>query len=261
MIKFLNECIKCRGQLRTLFSFGLKAKILGTRLGVIWWIIDPLILMGVYYFLIGVVMKRGGDNYHFFVLSGVIVWQTFSRSLSQMTTAFRSNRQLIMSFSSPLSLYVITPALVNCFFFVLSMGIVVAFNLDAFSLVSLQLIPLLLVFFCFMIAIGFIFSCLNVYVRDTHLVVTYTLRVAFYASPVLYDVSMVANATSIPQWMKTAYSLNPMVFFITSFRDILIYGKGIALQEFAIVSVAVVCALQLSWLVFQYMRNSLPKMI
>jgi len=244
-----------------LFLLGLKTKIQGTKLGAVWWILDPLILMGVYYFVIGVVLKRGGPGYPFFVLAGVVVWQTLSKSLTQMTNAFQSNRQLIMSFSAPLSIYVIAPVLVNLFLFLLGLLVVMCFKLNVIGLVTLELIPLSILFMCFLIAVGLPLACINVHIPDTNLIVNYVLKVAFFATPVLYEVSRITESHVIPQWFKTIYVVNPIVFFINGFRDILLYGRGVSLHDALLNCIVVVIILELSWQFFKRSRNNLPKMI
>ncbi len=72
----------------------------------------------------------------------------------------------------------------------------------------------------FVTGVGLILSVLNVYFRDLQYLVGIGLQLWFYATPIIYPISKVQDA-NLPEWMKIAYSANPMVGFVGVFRDLL----------------------------------------
>ena len=60
----------------------LRAEAERTYLGVVWWFLDPLIHISIYYFVFSVIMSRGTENFIAFLAVGVIVWRWFVCSSS-----------------------------------------------------------------------------------------------------------------------------------------------------------------------------------
>ncbi|MCD8503279.1 MAG: ABC transporter permease, partial [Bacillaceae bacterium] len=66
MRNYINEMIKRKDLLIHLVMSGLKAEHRNSYLGYFWWLLDPLLNVGVYYFLMVVVLGRWGEGYQFF---------------------------------------------------------------------------------------------------------------------------------------------------------------------------------------------------
>jgi ABC-type polysaccharide/polyol phosphate export permease len=73
----------------------------------------------------------------------------------------------------------------------------------------------------FVTGFGLMLAVLNVYFRDLTYLVGIGLQLWFYATPIIYPVTLVTNSGSIPQWGKTLYQLNPMYGFVSIFRSML----------------------------------------
>lgn len=116
MVKVLKDIRDNLQALHIQFFVTLKTTVATTRLGALWWILDPLILMLLYTFVVKIVFDRGGPNYHLFALCGIVTWQSFSRSVNLCSTALTKNSQLIKQTSLPMHLYVLLPPMVQSFF-------------------------------------------------------------------------------------------------------------------------------------------------
>ena len=66
MISFFHSLYRFRHALRIQIWVDLKTSVATTRLGVLWWILDPLLLMAIYYFIVMKVFNRGGEGVPFF---------------------------------------------------------------------------------------------------------------------------------------------------------------------------------------------------
>jgi len=229
----------------------LKVNVSSTRLGYLWWIIDPLVLMGVYYFVIGVIFQRGGENYHLFILTGIVLFQFFSRSVTGSMSAILSNKALIKQVNLPLVLYVVAPVAVRGFFAVIGIILALLMSFNHIGIHTIFVILLVILMAIFSLSISLILSALNVFVRDTSKLVTYFIRVLFFLSPILYPASKVYQAEGISDAFKTIYAMNPLNIIIESARRIVLEGAMIDLFQIAVLSVLLLLGLQFSLVFFR----------
>lgn len=225
MFQAFNDIRRNRHALRIQFSVTLKTTVANTKLGVFWWILDPLILMLLYTFVVKIVFNRGGPGYHLFALCGIVTWQCFARSVNLSATALSRNAQLIKQTNLPMHLYVILPPMVQSFFFLIGLTIVAVWNRSAIGWHTLAIFLLLLPMILIPYALGLFLSILTVKVPDVGKVVPYLLRLGFYMSPILYPPERIYELIDIPPLFKSIYALNPMVHIITAVRDLLFYGR------------------------------------
>ncbi|MEZ4551238.1 MAG: hypothetical protein R2874_12355, partial [Desulfobacterales bacterium] len=134
MLQFGRELKANRHALRSQFYVNTKTTVATTRLGLLWWILDPLLLMLIYYFVVKVVFDRGGPNYHLFALCGIVTWQSFSRSITLCTSALTNNAGLIKQAAVPMVIYVIISPLVQAFFYLIGLAIIMIWNWPAIGL-------------------------------------------------------------------------------------------------------------------------------
>jgi len=225
MNKYIDNIYSYKNALATLTRVNIKKTVSSSRLGWLWWLIDPLILMLIYYFMVKVIFQRGGENYHLFILCGIIIWQSFARIINTNTKALLSNRGLIRQVVIPYEILLSVPAFVQVFFIMIGAIIVMLLNHQNIGMHSLAVIPLTILVGLFGTALGLFLSVFQVYIRDTAEFVRYAVRAGFFLSPVLYPPSRVMESDAIPAFVKTIYTLNPMVWIITAYRDVLLYGQ------------------------------------
>src|SRR5690554_5151984 len=93
MKKYLQEMAKRKDLLYYLVKTGLKAEHRNSYLGYFWWLLDPLLNVLVYYFLVVIILNRGGENYAVFLVIGLVVWRMISSTVN-------SSARSIMRYSS-----------------------------------------------------------------------------------------------------------------------------------------------------------------
>ncbi len=73
------------------------------RLGILWELLNPLLLAAVYYFAFGVLLgtKKDSENFLGFLLCGVLSWQFIARSIRQGSSSLSANRALLRSLHFP----------------------------------------------------------------------------------------------------------------------------------------------------------------
>ena len=230
-----------------------------TRLGILWWILDPLLLMLIYYFVVKMVFDRGGPDYHLFALCGIVTWQSFARSINLSTSSLVRSAPLIKQASLPMVLYVVMSPVVQAFFYAIGLGIIMIWNNDAVGLHTLAVIFPVFLLILMTFAAGLFLSIFEVYIRDTGKFITYVLRFGFYVSPILYSPDRIAQIQSIPEYAKSLYFANPMVHFITAIRELLFYGRMFDWKPLLVIFACTVVMIQLGLNFFRSMAPNIPK--
>jgi lipopolysaccharide transport system permease protein len=86
---------------------------------------------------------------------------------------------------------------------------------------GLWLLPIVLfIQLMLLVGLGLAFAALNVFYRDVQPFLALGLQIWFYASPIIYPV------TVVPEALKPIYYLNPMASILESYRNILLYNQG-----------------------------------
>ena len=200
----------------------LKARSKQAYLGYLWILIQPLLLTGVFSFLVQQVLGRTDLSeipYPVFLMAGVIPWQFFANSLNESTESLVKNVDLVRQVYFPreiLAIYPVFARLVD-----VAVGCVA---LAVFMLVFrvptsgwLVLVPLILVEeMLFAAAIGMLLSAANVGWRDVSRGLPLVLFLMLYAVPVLYPPERVPSA------LRPLFDLNPIAHLVDTFRAVVI---------------------------------------
>lgn len=222
MHKLFKEVKDHQSAFITLVRVNIKTTVATTRLGWLWWIINPLIMMAIYYFFVNVLLERGGAGYHLFVLTGLVAWYFFNRSVVEATKVIFNNKQLICQVALPISILVAIPVLVQFFFASIGIIIVMVWSYGTAGFHSLAVVPLMLLIAMVSYGLGLFVSVVNVYVKDTKEIISYALRAGFFLSPILYPTSRVLDSERIPDLAKMIYHCNPMAWIISALRQVLL---------------------------------------
>jgi lipopolysaccharide transport system permease protein len=222
----------------------LRQKYKGSALGVAWYLINPLVLMGAYYLMFGVVFKLSNhDDYPLFLIVGLVVWIFFSQSLLSAAPSLLDQGSLIRKARFPretIPAAVVTVQAVT-FLSVLAVVAVVTIALRGAG-ASLVLLPVLLVaLFAFVLGLSLLVSVLHAYFRDVAPILGAVLLPWFFLSPIFFtpdDITHREVARAALEWV------NPVAPFITAIRDV-IWG-GVWPSAGVVLYVAAAAALALS---------------
>ena len=261
MLNLSKDIWNNRHALRSQFYVNIKTTVATTKFGILWWILDPLLLLLLYYFVVKIVFDRGGPNYHLFALCGIVTWQSFSRSISLCTGSLVRNAGLIKQASLPMVIYVIISPMVQAFFYLIGLAIIMIWNYQVLGVHTLGVFILVFLMVLVSFTVGLFLSIFEVYARDTGKLLTYILRFGFYFSPILYSPDRIYDLPAIPDFAKTLYSLNPMVHFITGIRDLLFYGKMFEPMPILAIFIVTLLFFQLGLLFFRRVSPYVPKLI
>ncbi|SDB81286.1 lipopolysaccharide transport system permease protein/teichoic acid transport system permease protein [Pelagirhabdus alkalitolerans] len=222
MRTYIHEMAKRKDLLIYLVMSGLKADNRDSYLGYFWWLLDPLLNVLVYYFLVVVIMGRGGPDFPVFLVIGMVVWRWMSTVINSSTKSITKYASIINQVYLPKSLFPVALTLTQMFNFIFGL-VVVAIFLIAFGVVPtwrLVLLPLIIVIqLLFLVGISLMFGYISVFVRDIDNLTKHIVRILFYASPIIWEESRFP----IPDGLEWLVNLNPIAVILGAYRDILMY--------------------------------------
>lgn len=245
-VRELREVFKRSDLLYQLTRADLGLQYRTKSLGVLWAVLDPILLMVTYYILIKVIFNRGGENYAALIFSSIIAWRWFVQSALGSVRLFTSNAQLIQTVKFPHSVLPISRNLVNTFNYLAGLlsFIPIFFIFDIIPTANLLWLPLIVAIqFILNLGVSLCFAILGVYFRDLYNIMTFALRLIFYLSPGLY---MIAD---LPAWLQNPMIwINPFASLFESYKNVLVLGESATIQlviPFLVGSILTILALNL----------------
>ena len=193
-------------------------------LGVLWSLINPLVMMGVLTFIFGRVF--GGDRpplFPVFVLCGLVPYNFFTLAFLSGTLSIVENAPLVKRVPLPREVIPVVAVLSHVANVVIQVALLIAFALGyglrpSAAWLWMPVVWTLYVIFVCGLALGS--SAINVYVRDTRYLVESFNMVLFYLVPIFYSFSI------IPQRYAGVYQFNPVAAMVLATRNILLDGKA-----------------------------------
>lgn len=209
--------------LRELVITDFKLRYQGSILGYTWSLLKPLFLFAIMYFVFGVLIKLGNiEHFAVYLLLGIVLWNFFSEATNQGMASIVSRGDLIRKISFPKYIIVLSTtisALINLILNLLIVGIFMVFNGVEFN-ASALLFPLYIIeIYIFALGLAFFLSALNVKYRDTSHIWEIIMQAAFYATPIIYTLSIVIEKSEAA---AKALLLNPVAQAIQDARHALI---------------------------------------
>ena len=224
MYENLRRLVRYRGLIQTLVARELKARYRGSVLGFFWSFINPLLLLLVYTFVFSVVLPgfRGDlEPYALFLFCGLLPWTWFSSALLEASNSLIANGNLIKKVLFPAEILPVVAVLSNMFHFFFALPILALFLLfyaRPLQVVELVWFPVVVVVqLVLTLGLAFVLSALTVHFRDLRDILGNLLTLWFFATPILYPMSM------LPERGKVFMDLNPFAHLSISYQEILFY--------------------------------------
>jgi ABC-2 type transport system permease protein len=221
----LRDIVSYRELLVNLVRKELRVKYKSSILGFFWSLLNPAMLLVVYYFVFSVVLGSGIERFPIYLLSGLLVWNLFSVGLTTATGSVVGNAGIVNKVWFPrevLPLSAIGAALVHFFLqSVVMLGALLVFRHPVdwrfVPLLPVALVGLLLV----LAGISLLLSAINVYLRDVQHLVELLLLAWFFACPIVYSYDLIAKKLG---GAEALYLLNPVTDVVLVFQRA-IYGS------------------------------------
>ena len=208
--------------LSSLVTRDFKLKYRRSILGVLWSILNPLLMMLVLSVVFSYMFSRNIENFPLYLILGLILFNFMSISTSSGMTSIIDAAPLIKKIRVNKTIFPLEKVVFELLNFAISL-VAVALVMIFFQVpptVNLLLLPLLLVYMIlFCAGLSLLLSALAVFFRDMiHLWGVFVLAWT-YATPLFYPLEM------LPDVMQTIMKFNPMYQYVTYFRDIVLWNQ------------------------------------
>lgn len=258
LLRRIRELWNYRDLIRNLVSRDLKVRYRNSVLGVAWSWANPLLMMLVLTVVFNLLAGRADlRHYHVFVLSALLPWNFFSSSVSRATSSIVDNANLVKKTYFPREVLPISIVVADLVNFIIALPVFFGLALASGATLSwwALLLPLtILVQLAFTIGLTLAMSALNVFYRDTQIILSVGLQAWFFLTPVIYPISTVPQELTVlgvtlnaQLWLRR---LNPMASIVASYRDLLYWGLPTGLDFFIRTAVTALIVLALGYLLF-----------
>ncbi len=224
----LRECWDFRGFILASVRRDFVSRYLGTNLGFVWALAQPVAMIAIYTLVFAEIMRptipghASRFAYGLHLCTGMILWQLFSDLLGRGVGMFVQNAALLKKVSVPklgLALIAALSALLN---FAVLAGVFIVFLLVAGMFPGssmLALVPVVVLVVVFAGGLGTLLGCINVFYRDVAQAVTLVLQFWFWLTPIVYP------AEALPRTLANAIAWNPLTPIMQFAQTVVLDGR------------------------------------
>jgi len=238
--------------------FNLRSEVHRNYLSYGWWVLEPVLHMGVYYLVFGILLSRGGENYPAFLLTGLVPWMWFLKSVASSSNSIISGQNLMIQVGIPSIFFplvnLLQATLKQIPVFIILLGFLI---LQGFTpgLHWWALIPVFIVQALVTITIATTVAAIIPFVRDLSNLVPTGLTFLMFLSGIFYDYHM------IPPYWQEVFLLNPMAFLLKCYREIFIDGALPDLHTLSLWGIASAISCLLLIQLYRYLRYIYPRIV
>jgi lipopolysaccharide transport system permease protein len=206
----------------------VRDKYLGTSLGSIWGIAQPLLMFVTFTFVFGFVFKArlpGAEttlSYAIWLICGYGPWLSISESTMAAANSVVSSAGIVKNLAIKTEVLPVVGVLSGMLPLLVSLLFVMpllVFDGNGLTWHAALVIPIALLQIFFLVGIGFLLAAVTVFLRDFAFALPNLLMVVLFASPIFYPIESMPR---IAQWLS---QFNPFFVICDSYRDVLVYHR------------------------------------
>jgi len=208
--------------LRELVLKGIKLKYRRSYLGILWSLLEPILMTIVLTIIFGTLFGNPDPTYPLYILCGRLLFTFFSNATNTSLRTIRNNAPMIKKVYVPKYLYVLSSMLSNYIIFLISLIVLVGFALvlKVYPTVHIFMIWLpLILLFLLSFGVGMILATIGVFFRDMEYLWSVAMTIIMYASAIFYYPERILNSSFA--WIL---QYNPLYHIIALFRSC-VYGE------------------------------------
>ena len=221
--EYLADLWRLRNFMAEVPRADLRARNMNTLLGNVWYLVSPLLQVGVYFLVFGEILgvDRGLQNFLGYLTIGVFLFRYSQQCAIAGAKSLTTNEGLIKSIRFPRAVLPISAVTAETLALVPALGVAIVITIltgEAIEARWLLFIPYVALLVMFTMGIAFITARLNEMFRDIQNILPIFFRLTFYLSGILYSIDRFTAEPDTPQWVLNVarlFPFNPWYSLIT----------------------------------------------
>lgn len=236
----------------------LKSEAAKLYLSYIWWVLEPVLWVLMFYLVFTVLLGFGRDL--LFLMSGKVPFLWFSKSVISGSNSIVGGKSLINQTNVPKQFFPYEAIQVVLYkqwlVFLVLFGMAVVYGHTP-SLHWLWILPLLFVQYLLIVLCALIGAILVSYVRDTRILISMGMMGLMFASGIFWDLSRIAD----PVKRDLLVTWNPLAYLLDAYRHVIIYGSVYDLQHLLVLAVVFLVGIVLVHVFYRYKGQSIASRV
>lgn len=230
--RVLNK--KNRVLLKELTKTDFKLRYQGSVLGYLWALLRPLMMFAILYVVFSKLLRFGGEIPHYavYLLCGTTIWSFFTECTSQGMQAVVSRGDLLRKINFPKYIVVVSATLTAVINMAINLVVIIIFTLiNGIQPTWTWLLVPVFLFEIYLLSLGIslLLGAINVKYRDITSIWDVIIQALFYAVPIIYPISMIANTSELA---AKVILINPISQAIQDIRYFLITDQTVTSWNF-----------------------------
>lgn len=227
----------------------------GSYLGIIWYLLDPLLMFIIILVLGGVITRTDIDKYPLYLLLGLIMFNFFRQATSMAADTISRNSGFIKSVKISFESLVLSPIIQfiypHLFEVILFIVIALVLSSSIYGIIFYPIIFFLLIIFS--LGVSFILASIGAYINDLKNVWNVLMNLLWFATPIFYI---------IPEGKMTLLNkINPIYYFIKFGREIVIYNRAPSTILIIFVCLVSIISLIIGLIIFEKLKNKFAELV
>jgi len=206
----------------------LKKRYIGSFGGLIWSVINPLMMILTFYFVFSYVfgakvqIDHPNTSYTLWLIGGLIPWFFFTETVSRSTGALQENQALVTKTLFPsevLPICLLVSGIINHLIGLCILLVFAVIISGGIPPMAVFVLPYFILMAIMVLGFSWALSSLNVFIRDVGQVIGIVLNLWFYYTPIIYPLNV------IPQKYSIYLKLNPMYHVVEGYRNSLVLNE------------------------------------
>ena len=226
-LDFARELWLRKGMIAQLAARDFQNRYTGSTLGFVWTFIQPLTMVAVFWFVLGVVFDAGafqGAPFFAYVLLGMAVWNFFSEALLTSTGVFQEYAFLVRKVDFKIAILPLVKILSSLVVHAIFLGLVMILLLLTGTRPTpwwFQTLYYMAGLCVFLLGAGWVTSSMNVFSKDVAYVANVLLQFGFWLTPIIWHVGQIEGRPEW-SWCLRYLKLNPMFYIVEGYRKSLL---------------------------------------
>lgn len=218
----------------------------GSYLGILWYLLEPIVSFGVLMVVGGLLSQNTIPYYPIYLFIGLIMFNFFTAVTSSSSQAIVDNNNFLKSIKINPEVFVLSWIMQYIFSHLFEIILLVILGIFLkMNIVWFILYPIILIFFSlFTVGVSFIIATYSVYINDLKNVWSVITRLLWFVTPVFYVIPTYG-------WVHTLSMWNPMYHFINVTRDIIIFHRIIEIKTIVLAFVSSILVFAIGLYVFE----------